>query len=60
MLRIYNKNPNVYIKMQLEEFIIKIVDRLELVQQDLYRLKTSEEVTSFSKAIDFTGDPSDP
>ena len=52
ILRVYNKNPNVYIKMALEEFIAKIVDKLEVVQQDLYRLKTSEEVASFSKPID--------
>lgn len=29
MLRVYNKNPNVYIKMRLEEFILKIVDDLD-------------------------------
>ena len=60
ILRVYNKNPNVYIKMQLEEFINKIVDRLEVVQQDLYQLKTSEEVASFSKAIDFNGERDEP
>ena len=51
MLRVYNKNPNVYIKMRLEDFINKIVDELDGIQKDLYRLKNSEEVHQLSQPI---------
>jgi len=36
ILRVYNKTPNVYIKIGLEDFILKLVDELEKVQQSLY------------------------
>ena len=45
ILRVYNRNANVYIKTTLEEFILSIVAELEKVQQELYSLKNSEEVS---------------
>lgn len=36
ILRVYNKNANVYIKIGLEDFILKIVDDLEKIQGTLY------------------------
>ena len=44
ILRVYNKNPNVYIKIQLGPFIVKLVDELEQQQQSLYQLRSSENV----------------
>ena len=51
ILRVYNKNANVYIKIGLEDFILKIVDDLEKMQGTLYQLKNSDDVVQFSKPI---------
>ena len=32
ILRVYNMNANVYIKIRLDDFILKIVDELEHIQ----------------------------
>lgn len=57
MLRVYNKNPNVYIKMPLNTFIKDIVEELDNVQEDLYALKNSEEVDQLSRPITPDMDP---
>lgn len=53
ILRVYNRNPNVYIKIGLEHFIDQIVDELEKVQQSLYQLKSFAEKSPFSGEIIF-------
>ena len=59
ILRVYNKNANVYIKVGLDEFILKIEDELERVQSNLYNLKNFQNVAQFSKPIADGEDPKD-
>ena len=59
ILRVYNKNPNVYIKKKLEDFTLKIVEELEKVQQNLYNLKNSEDISVFSQPIEEHENPGD-
>ena len=56
----YNKNPNVYIKIQLGPFIVKLVDELEQQQQSLYQLRSSENVEELRQPIDPEEERRDP
>ena len=56
-LRVYNKNPDVYIKISLEDFILEVVNQLETVHNDLFGLKNSDEVAQFKRPIDESQTP---
>lgn len=45
ILRVYNKNANVFIDTELSNFIKKLISELEKVHKSLHELRSSSDVT---------------
>lgn len=43
IIRIYNKNPSIYIKEKLNNFILDIATELHSVAVELFKLKQSKD-----------------
>ena len=49
ILRVYNKNPAVFINMKLNPFITDITKQIDLDRQTLYALRMRSEFDNISK-----------